>query len=232
MRGIMKNSLKAFIATTVTAGILLSSAPAAHATTTQATCVDGSVRSNLKVTWKTGADMTVETKTGGNLCDDVTLYLSSYTMPDNYNGEPVVGNPTASPQHQFDSQKAVLKKGTNKVTAMKIDVPKACKNVQIDLYYGPEIVTVGLAGHGQQYISGYKTLKTTEPCETATPVTEVPTEEAQTPETPAPEVVVEQPAIEAPVEVAKTGPEAFAAVGTLLTTGAYAATSFLANRRR
>lgn len=162
---------------------------------TSANCVDGKVRSNLSVTWNSTSSVSVKTVGEKPLCADTTLYFSSYVMPDNYDGSGF-GGPTSYPQTLFKTVTAVLKAGTDGKTTLNVPIPQDCKNMQIDLYYGPEITTVTAAGHGVQYISGKVLSKTTETCEPVNPPTppEVPKEEAQTPSTPAPQVTVAAPA--------------------------------------
>lgn len=203
----------------------------AHATTT---CVNGVTRSNLSVTWNTPGSVSVKTLGDKPLCADTTLYFSSYTMPDNYNGLPFKDNPTASPQSIFDSTSVVLKKGTNGMANMAIDLPEVCKNTQVDVYYGPEITTVTAAGHGKQYITGKIITKTQDTCDVPeTPeepeIPEVPVPEAQTPETPAPEVKTLAPVAELP----KTGNN-FATValaGITVSAATYAAV-YVAQKRQ
>lgn len=201
--------------------------PAAHATNQQ-TCVDGTVRSNLSVSWKTNSSVTVGTVNNKPLCSDVTVYFSSYTMPDTYNGKPFSGNATAWPQSKFDMTSVVLKKDATKSVPMTITLPAACKNTQVDVYYGPEITTVTEKGHGKQYITGKILTKTQKECTPETPV--VPTPEAQTPATPAPEVTV---AATAPVELPHTGTgvSGTVALGAALSAAAYGVALIAAKRR-
>jgi len=222
---IVFKSLLALVAVT---GIVAYAAPVTSATSSS-TCVDGSKRSNLVVTWKTNGSVTVGTTSNKPLCNDVTLFFSSYTMPDNYNGQPFTHNPTASPQTIFDNASAVMKKGEAKTVAMNINLPESCKNTQVDVYYPPKIETVGSNGHGEQYISGKIINKTQGECTPVTP--EVPTPEAQTPETPAPEVIV--PVTEMPAEMPKTGSElaGTAVIGTVLSAATYAGL-LVRNKRR
>lgn len=221
---------KSFIALAALAGALTVVAPAAHATNTS-TCVDGSIRSNLSVTWNSNSNVTVKTANNKPLCNDVTVFFSSYTMPDNYNGQPFMHNPTASPQTIFGNATAVLKKGEAKATTMAIEMPKSCKNIQVDVYYAPKIETVGSNGHGEQYISGKIIKKTQAECTPETPpvTPEVPTPEAQTPETPAPEVSIP----ETPVELPQTGGDLVGTMtlGTVLSTATYAGLYFRNKRR-
>lgn len=200
------------------------------------TCVDGSKRSNLSVTWNSTSKVSVHTVSNKPLCADTTLYFSSYTMPDNYNGAPFANNPTASPQSIFSSKSVVLKKGTTGTAQMSIQLPEACKNIQVDLYYAPEIKTVGPEGHGKQYITGKIIKKTVNECTPTTPETpeepEVPTPEAQTPPTPAPEVKVADPAPQVEA-LPQTGVNiaTIIAAGTLIAGTAYAVT-YAINKRQ
>jgi hypothetical protein len=203
----------------VTASTLaLAVAPSAYATSSHTTpaCVDGSKRANLSVKWNANDSISFNTINNKNLCNDVTVFFSSYVMPDNYNGKGFSNNPTASPQSVFDSKSFVMAKGTTGASTLKIDLPEACKNIQVDLYYAPEIKVVTAAGHGSQYITGKIIDKTVDSCtpvspeEPEVPVTpEVPEEEAQTPPTPAPQVTLPTPA---PAELPHTGSEAIVPV--------------------
>lgn len=157
-------------------------------------CVDGTKRSSLAITWNSNSSVTVKTVDDKLLCADTKLYFSSYIMPDNYDGTGF-GGPTSYPQQLFKTVTTTLKASTTGMTTLNVPIPEACKNMQIDLYYGPEITTVTAAGHGVQYISGKVLSKTAETCESVSPPTppEVPKEEAQTPPTPAPQVTVAAP---------------------------------------
>lgn len=223
--------VKGLFAVTAVTGFATMAAPSAGATNNPSTCVDGSVRSNLTVAWNTNGNVTVGTKGDKPLCNDVNIFFSSYVMPDNYNGGPFVGNPTASPQTIFDNTSVVMKKGENKKVNLKINLPESCKNTQVDVYYAPKIEVVTSKGHGNQYISGKIISKTQDKCTPDTPpvTPEVPEPEAQTPETPAPEVTIP----EVPTEMPKTGLElgATATVGTLLSAATYAGL-YIRNKRR
>ncbi|MFI5212501.1 MAG: hypothetical protein ACHQTE_00890 [Candidatus Saccharimonadales bacterium] len=197
---------KSLIVLASVASLLAAGSPSAHATSAS-TCVDGTVRSNLVITWKSNNNVTVGTVANKPLCKDVTVFFSSYTMPDNYNGKPFANNPTASPQTSFDSVSVVLQTEATKAVSMTIKLPEACKNVQVDTYYGPQITTVGPAGHANQYISGKILVKTADTCvpvtpETPAPPAVVPPVEAQTPPTPPAEVIVTP---QVPAELPHTG---------------------------
>lgn len=198
------------------------------------TCVDASVASNLTVTWKSNGSVTVGTK-DKPVCKDTTLFFSSYTMPDNYDGGGFNNNSTATPQQQFDNTSVVLKKGTSADVNLTVKLPDACKNMQIDLYYPPQITTVGPQGHGSQYITGKMLVKTADTC-TPPPVAEQnpPTPPAPAPETPA--VPASTPAPAAPVVstvLPQTG-SSFAGTlktGALLSVVTYLAVYFVTKRR-
>jgi hypothetical protein len=115
-------------------------------------CVDGSVQQNLTIIWLSNDHVTIKTKNGAPLCDDVTVFFSAYVMPYNYDGQGFYGNPTAYPQHKFSSDSVTLEKGTDGTAELKVELPVSCHNVQLDVYYGPEIETVGSNGHGTQNI--------------------------------------------------------------------------------
>jgi hypothetical protein len=205
----------------------------AHGSNNQ-TCVDGNKRSNFAVTWNSTDSVTVKTVGDKLLCEDTTLWFSSYTLPDNYNGKGFSNNPTASPQTIFDSASKVLAKGTNGATTFKVNIPEACKGMQIDLYYGPEITFVTAAGHGNQYITGKILSKTQETCTPITPeeppvIPEVPVPEAETPPTEPPVVVVTPQVTELP----KTGAGLNAVVAaTIIATAAGYAVAQAASKRQ
>lgn len=215
---------KGLIIAGVIASTAVITAPSAHATTST-TCVDGSKSSNLKVTWKSHSNVTIASVGNAPLCADTTLYFSSYTVPDTYDGKGF--NATAAPQTIFDSTSVVLKKGAVPAANLTITLPEECKHKQVDVYYGPEIKHVDAKGHGAQFISGYVISKTLDKCE---PV--VPTPEEPKP-TPVPPVVV--PVVPAPVtptELPKTGSvDSTAVVMALLSVATYAGAYALAAKR-
>ncbi len=228
----MKSFISKTIATTVIGVAMAISATAvvsADTVATNAACVDGTKRSNLSVTWNSNSSVTVKTIGDKLLCADTKLYFSSYTMPDNYDGTGF-GGPTSYPQQLFKTETTVLKAGTTGKTTLNVAIPEACKNMQIDLYYGPEITTVTAAGHGVQYISGKVLSKTADSCEVpVTPV--VPTPEAQTPATPAPEVTVVAPAQTLSNTGTNTGVIAALAAGAVVAGTAAAEFAFARVRR-
>ncbi len=224
MKTIVKNLLLAVALGASTLAI----ASEAGATQNANTCVDGRLHENIAVTWNSNSEVTVGPRNNGPLCNDIEIHFSSYTMPDTYNGQPFANNPTASPQTIFDDSSVVLKKGSKTPVKLNIDLPKACKNIQVDVYFAPKIETVRANGHGDQYLTGKIINKTTDVCDT--PVTpEVPTPEAQEPETPAPEVVI--PTV--PVELPETGNGASTLLTTasLLSVSTYAGVLAAAKRR-
>lgn len=115
-------------------------------------CIDGAIQQNLVVQWIAKNMVSINTVDDRPLCEDVQVYFSSYIMPDNYNGESFEGNVTAYPQPLFDSATATLKKESNGEAYLQITLPDECKNIQVDVYYAPEITVVGPGGHGTQNI--------------------------------------------------------------------------------
>ncbi len=154
-----------------------------------AACIDGKIQQSLHITWLSNSSVAIKTANGALLCDDVTVYFSSYTMPDNYDGNGFYGNPTATPQHIFHSNWVVLKKGTDGSSHLSVDLPDRCKNVQVDVYYGPEIAYVGPEGHGTQNIESKVYLKDTCHCEPGQGGVEEPNNPPVTPVTPTTPVV-------------------------------------------
>lgn len=223
----------------VSAIVMSFAAPVASAHASTNACVDGSQRANFAVTWNSTDSVSVKTVNDKLLCADTTLYFSSYTLPDNYNGQGFSNNPTASPQEIFDSMHAVLKQGTTGVTDFTVKIPEACKGMQIDLYYGPEITHVTAAGHGVQYITGKILSKTQETCTPVTPEEPpvvvppvVPPVEAETPPT-EPPVVTVTPPVQLPTELPHTGTNFAAplAISAIVSVAGYAAAMAVSKRR-
>lgn len=219
------------------------SAPATHATTQS--CVDGTINQNLTASiTKDYNTVTVATKSGAPLCKDLTLNWDSYTMPDTYDGTGF-SSKTATPQTQFDHHVIVMKAGEHTATAT-LKQP-TCKNVQVDLYYGAEIVTVTAAGHGAQFINGgingdlgLNTKRDLAACQTpvtpvtpTTPTTPTTPETPATPETPVTPTTPETSVTPAVTELPSTGIRENMTVlmGAVLAAGAYAAT-FAINKKR
>lgn len=81
--------------------------------------------------------LTVQTKDGLKLCDDVKMNFTTYKIMNTYNGKGFSNNPTALPQQSVYNQTIVLKKGTTGKTTVKVQVPEPCVDYQIDAYLGP-----------------------------------------------------------------------------------------------
>ena len=71
------------------------------------------------------------------LCNDVKVNFSTFKVLNNYNGNGFKNNPTALPQQSIYNQTVTLKKGTTGKTTVKVQVPDACTDYQIDAYIGP-----------------------------------------------------------------------------------------------
>lgn len=115
-------------------------------------CVDGHNQQNLVVTWVAEDTVAVSTKDSKPVCEDEEIYFSSYIMPENYDGNGFENNSTAYPQAIYSSTSATLRKNTVASEVMRINLPDECENVQVDVYYAPEITNVGPDGHGTQNI--------------------------------------------------------------------------------
>jgi hypothetical protein len=128
-------------------------APCAPVTPPAPLCIDGTIYGNI--TYKRLANNLYEvaTKDGTPLCEDVTLYLSSYLLPETYNGKGFE-DPSATPQTKFATVTKVLSAGTITNIVGPVALPDTCQSYQVDLYYGPEITTVGPQGHGAQLLEG------------------------------------------------------------------------------
>lgn len=190
---------KSILVLAVVTGVV-ATAPTAQATNRN--CVDGSVRANIDFKWNSRDTITVGTVNNQPLCADVDIYMSSYAMPDNYNGKGFVGNPTATPQVLHASTLYTLKKGATKPVVMTVDVPDECTNIQSDIYYPPEVREVGPSGHpSNQIINGKIFAKTKDDCQ---------------PELPEEPVVEEPEVIDEPEQPAKQKPEVLTAEVTEL----------------
>ncbi len=102
-----------------------------------ASCTKGSKYTDFTGSYSGRDTMTVQTKGGKLLCNDVDVNFASFVAPDNYNGKGFANNPTAIPQSQYYVKTITLKKGTNGKTTHTVKVPDACTNYQIDAYIGP-----------------------------------------------------------------------------------------------
>ena len=119
--------------------------------------VDGTDKENLQVAFPAYGAATITNH--APLCRAITIYFSSYVIPANYDGRgfelaPGVTNPTVYPQPIFGSKQVTLPAGFMDTVTININMPAECNNVQVDVYYPPEITTVTIAGHGAQYING------------------------------------------------------------------------------
>lgn len=144
------NSAKLFAISTVLPLTLLSGMASACAPN----CVDGSNRNNLVTTWNGSDTFTIKTKNGAPLCKDVTLYGSSYVLTNPAYKGGLFGAPGSYPQSLYKTVVATLPKDKSNSNKTVVVPLSPCGNQQVDLYYGPEVTTVGAAGHGSQYING------------------------------------------------------------------------------
>jgi hypothetical protein len=205
-------------------------------------CTDAKDQSNLIYEWDLTtvpgyAVIGVQTKDGNPVCEDTQIFFTSYSLPPFYNGQSpdyqngMFNNPTAYPQLRVNSDVFTLEKGTHFGAILAVMLPHECIATQLDLYYGPEIETVGVHGHGTQNIVS-KLIPSVGSCPTdeepETPVTpEVPT----TPTTPTTPVTPTQPVggnggqmpVEAPVapqmpaELPQTGVSSNSGINILAT---------------
>src|SRR5258708_10926192 len=116
-------------------------------------CVDGYARDNLQLDWSQQGGVSFATKNAALICEDVTVYLSDYTLPKGYSGSGIFDD-SSVPQQKFASASAVLKKGTSGGVTLAVAVPDTCADYQLDAYYPPEITTVSYSGSGAQLIYG------------------------------------------------------------------------------
>lgn len=126
-------------------------------------CVDGYTRANLSLQWSPNGVVTVTAVNGAPLCDDVTVYLSAYTLPKTYDGSGLFDD-SSIPQQKFSSISSVLKQGTTGAITLRTAVPDACTDYQLDAYYAPEITSVSYHGQGAQLIYGKIYIHTSTDC--------------------------------------------------------------------
>lgn len=107
------------------------------ASVSAASCTKGDKYTDFTGSYSGRDTMTVQTKDGKLLCNDVTVNFGSFIAPDNYNGNGFKNNPTAIPQTMYYNKTITLKKGTNGKTTHTVKVPDDCTNYQIDAYIGP-----------------------------------------------------------------------------------------------
>ena len=124
--------VSAFVAVGAAAFVSFGTAPSAAAES----CTTGSKYTDFTGSYSGKDTMTIQTKDGKKLCNDVNVNFSSYVAPDNYNGKGFKNNPTAIPQSMFYNKTVTLKKGTTGKTTVTVQVPNECTNYQIDAYIG------------------------------------------------------------------------------------------------
>lgn len=101
-----------------------------------ASCVKGDKATDFTGTIVSKDTMSIVTKSGGKLCDDVKVNFSSFKLPLTYNGKGFSNNPTAIPQYLYANKTVTLKKGTTGKTTVTVSVPDECTPHQIDAYLG------------------------------------------------------------------------------------------------
>lgn len=132
---ILKKSFIALGAVVALVGAALAS-PVAPAEA--ASCVDGNSYKDFTGKLLAKDTVTVSTASGGKLCEDVVLNVTSFAVTNpNYNGKPFKSNPTAIPQKMFATKQVVMKKGTAGKVTVTVAVPDECTPYQIDAYIGP-----------------------------------------------------------------------------------------------
>ncbi len=172
-------SLKKFIVSTAVFAISVAGMSVAQPILAKATdsanvaCTNGDTKQDFTGEWISRDTVKFATAGGKKLCKDVTINVSSYVMPDNYNGEKFMNNPTATPQTLFNTKKVTLKAGTNGASTVTIKAPSVCKNVQTDAYVGPEITVVGPKGHDGHAFATQILKKATTGCDQPKPVEKV-----------------------------------------------------------
>lgn len=161
MKSLVKKFLVAIVLTIAGLGL---SATVQPTEASAGSCVAGKDRGDFKGEWLSNSTVNVKTRSGGNLCKDTVIYVSSYTMPADYDGGEFFGNSTAYPQYKFATKAVTLKGGTNGDTTVTIAVPDECTNYQVDAYVGPEVTVVGEKGHMGRTIKAKIVQKTKDDC--------------------------------------------------------------------
>jgi hypothetical protein len=211
------------------AALLISSISLASATQTTAqaaACIDISKYENMQISWPSlsASPNTVKVQTMQDLpaCKDATLWLSAYTLPQNYDNSGGFGfnYPTSFPQKAAGHTRIDVKAGEKLNNTFTVPAVDLCKSAaQYDVYMRPTPVTEILTGNG---IREYKDVSwargevikrdMSDRCNTP-----------ETPETPTPET----PKTETPVELPHTGVETPLLVALLVGTLAYGAVYFV-----
>lgn len=127
-------------------------------------CLRGNIRQHFVIDWD--ADErggTVRTKDNAPLCEDTPLMVSTFTLPENYNGK---GwwlydqdrlNPTVVPQTLYKTERFTMKAGTNGNIKFRTALNPACGRwVQTDAYVRDQEITqiVGKGGIEDRIIQG------------------------------------------------------------------------------
>ncbi|MGB2787085.1 MAG: hypothetical protein WBB94_01750 [Candidatus Saccharimonadaceae bacterium] len=161
MTSLIKRLLIALVLTIAGLGIYSSVQPTEASASS---CVAGKDRGDFKGVWLSKDTVNVKTRSGGKLCKDTVIYVSSYSMPANYDGGEFFGNSTAYPQYKFATKAVTLKAGTDGNVTVTIAVPDECTNYQADAYVGPEVTVVGEKGHMGRTIKAQIVQKTKSDC--------------------------------------------------------------------
>lgn len=196
---------------------LITTASATATTGSASTCVDGTVRSNIKYVWDGHDTITVSTKDGKAVCKDTTLFFSAYVMPDTWDGDGF--NETAVPQTLHKSVSVTFKAGEAKPSKkLVVPMPHECKNVQTDLYLAPEQTQVTWTDRIGDRLIAAKHLAGMGECQRETPFRDAPKKEE-------PKQEILSTTAPAPAEIAKTGMAAtLSAISAAVTAaGAYVA---------
>lgn len=149
----------------------------APASTAQAeTCLPNTA-SSFETVWPDRANKPGEAivRAKGPLCQDVTVWFSSYTLPKNYDNSGVFGGPTSYPQARFASTKIVMKKGAASEQTVRVEEPNLCETAaQFDIYpRDQEITTItdkgGIFSYGVPWATGFVVKRDQSKCPPPTP---------------------------------------------------------------
>ena len=190
-----------------------------------ASCIDVSNYDNMQVSWPnlSSAPNTVKVQTKQDLpaCKDGTIWLSAYTLPQNYDNSGGFGfdYPTSYPQQSAGHTRIDVKAGEKLNNTFTVHAVDLCKSAaQYDVYMRPTAVTEILTGNG---IREYKDVSWAR----GEVIKRDMSDRCKTPETP---VTPETPATPTtPVELPKTGIETPLLVALLVGSLAYGAVYFV-----
>lgn len=149
----------------------------APTSTVQAQTCLPNVASSFETTWPDRANKPGEAivRAKGPLCQDVTVWFSSYTLPKNYDNSGLFGGPTSYPQARYASTKIVMQKGTTGEQTVRVKEPNLCETAaQFDIYPREQEITQitdkgGIFSYGVPWAVGFVVKRDQSKCPPPTP---------------------------------------------------------------